>query len=87
MFNIPNNSSKLSDIMKQNDIIGTVQNVTFNDDGSVQKIEHVKTGTSDIVRTDAFTYDTDLVIEVRTVTAGGTLTYKYHTDTKQTEVI
>lgn|GEM_PF-6643753 len=41
----------------------------------------------DTVRTDVFTYVTNLITEVRTLAAGGTITYKYHLDTLETEVI
>jgi hypothetical protein len=52
----------------------------------VNEIDH-KIGTT-IIRTDVFTYSTNLITEVRTIVATGQiLTFKYHTDTLETEVI
>lgn len=66
------------------DIKGTIQNFTVVG-GNVTQILHQIGGTT--VRTDTFTYTTNLITEVRTLSTGQTLTYKYHTDTLQTEVI
>lgn len=66
-------------------IKGTTQNITFNNDGTVQMVQHLDTN-SNVLRQDVFTYSTNLITEVRTV-GNYTLTFKYHLDTLQTEVI
>lgn len=74
------------DYAKQSSIKGTKQSITFNDDGTVQKIEH-KNSLNEIVRVDTFTYATNLITEVRTLATGETLTFVNHLDTLETEVI
>lgn len=69
-----------------NDIQGTTQTVAFNADGTVASITH-KNASNVTLRTDVFTYATNLIIEVRTLNTLETITFKYHTDTLQTEVI
>ncbi|MPN22508.1 hypothetical protein SDC9_169891 [bioreactor metagenome] len=67
-------------------IRGTVQNITFTN-GNPTKIEHKDSG-GGTIRTDVFTYSTNLITEVRTIIATGeTISFKYHTDTLETEVI
>ena len=64
---------------------GTIAVPTLNN-GQVTRIDH-KVGTT-IIRSDVFTYATNLITEVRTIIAtGDTITFKYHTDTIQVEVI
>ena len=74
------------DLLTRADIKGTTQSIVFNGDGTVQKIQH-KDSTSTLIREDVFTYASNLITEIRTLTSGGSLTYKYHLDSLQTEVI
>jgi hypothetical protein len=87
-----NQVAKQSDVtslttqMAENTTIkGTTQNIIWNNDGTVQQIQHKDSG-GNVLRTDSFTYATNLITEVRTV-GTSTLTFKYHLDTLQTEVI
>ena len=70
----------------QSNIKGTTQAITFNGDGTVQKVQHKDTG-NNLIREDVFTYATNLITEVRTLTSGGTVTLISHLDTLETEVI
>jgi hypothetical protein len=65
---------------------GTTQSITFNTDGTVQKVQHKDSGNV-VLREDVFTYSTNLITEVRTLSSGGSVTFKYHLDTLETEVI
>lgn len=67
-------------------IKGTTQTVTFNTDGTVQKIQH-KNASNVVLREDVFTYAANLITEVRTLSTAETITFIYHTDTLLTEVI
>lgn len=71
-------------LLTQN-IKGTTQSIAFNDDDSVYKIHH-KTG-GIVIREDIFTYTNNLITEVRTLNTLETITFKYHLDTLETEVI
>lgn len=81
--------SDVSDILKQNllndNIRGTTQVPTFTN-GNPTKIEHKDSG-GGVIRTDTFAYSTNLITEIRTLNTGDTITFKYHTDTLQVEVI
>lgn len=66
-------------------IQGTTQFVVFNSNGTVQKVQH-KDDVGAIVREDVFTFEPNLITEVRTLTLGGSITFKTHLDTFQTEV-
>jgi hypothetical protein len=66
-------------------IQGTTQNIIWNTDGTVQKVQHVDSNNT-VLREDVFTYSTNLITEVRTV-GTNSITFKYHLDTLQTEVI
>lgn len=68
------------------DIKGTKQIVTFNANGDISKIEH-KNSSNVIIRTDMFTYSGNTITEVRTLTLGGSITYKYNLDTWETEIL
>lgn len=68
------------------DIKGTTQTVTFNADGSVASVAH-KNASNVTLRTDTFTYATNLITEVRTLADLSTITYINHLDTLITEVI
>ena len=67
-------------------IKGTTQSIIYNTDGTIQKVQH-KDVNNNVLREDVFTYTTNLITEVRTLSSGGTLTFKYHLDTLETEVI
>jgi uncharacterized protein (AIM24 family) len=66
-------------------IQGTIQYPTIVN-SQITQILH-KTG-STVIRSDVFTYSVNLITEVRTIVAtGATVTFKYHLDTLETEVI
>ena len=75
-----------SNLNLNDDIKGTTQTITFNTDGTVQKIQH-KNVSDVVLREDVFTYAANLITEVRTLSTAETITFKYHTDTLLTEVI
>lgn len=78
------NTISTNDELRQ-DIKGTIQYPTIVN-GQVTQILH-QSGTT-VIRSDVFTYATNLITEVRTIIATGqTLTFKYHLDTLETEVI
>lgn len=66
------------------EIPDTVQNYTFSD-GSVTQITHVRN--ADTIRTDAYTYGTGTIIEVRTLGTGESLTITTNLDTLETSVV
>ena len=72
----------------QSDIKGTTQVVTTNVNGDVTKIQHTDSNNT-VIREDVFDYSLEnIIVETRTLIATGeTITYKYHTDTLNTEVI
>lgn len=61
----------------------TTQVVTLNPDETVQKVQH-KDLNNNIIREDIFTYDGNIVTEVRTMNTGETITFTYNLDTYQT---
>ena len=72
-------------MLLMDDIKGTVAYPMITN-GQINQIDH-KSG-STVIRSDVFTYSTNLVTEVRTIIAtSATVTLKYHLDTLQTEVI
>jgi hypothetical protein len=75
-----------SSLAENTNIKGTIQNTIFNADGTVQKVQHVDS-VSVVIREDVFTYADNLITEVRTLSNGGSLTFKYHLDTLSVEVI
>jgi len=79
------NASHLLNYATQSNIKGTIQSVAFNPDKSILRIEH--SSGSNILRNDSFTYATNLITEVRTLSTGQVLTLKHHLDTFVTEVI
>lgn len=82
-------ASHSADYMLQvDDIKGTIATPTITS-GKVTKIDHISsTDSTTVIRSDVFTYATNLVTEVRTIIASGvTLTLKYHLDTLRTEAI
>ena len=73
------------DLMLQEETIpDTVQTITFDSEGNVSAITH--TANNVAVRTDAFTFGTDTITEVRTLSTGESLTIVTNTTTLQTTV-
>lgn len=77
--------------LQTNNVKGTIAYPTTVS-GQITRIDH-KSGDT-VVRSDVFTYTTDtttnkitLITEVRTLNTGDTVTFKYHTDTLEVEVI
>ena len=70
--------------LHDDEIDNTVQIITFASDGSVQKIEHKRNNV--IIRTDTFTFATNMITEVRTLNTGETLTIATNLTTLETTV-
>jgi hypothetical protein len=90
---IPEDYSELSDdvdqlknalMLQEETIPDTVQTITFDSAGNVSAITH--TANNVAVRTDAFTFGTDTITEVRTLSTGESLTIVTNTTTLQTTV-
>jgi hypothetical protein len=90
---IPEDYSELSDdvdqlknvlMLQEETIPDTVQAITFDSAGNVSAITH--TANNVAVRTDAFTFGTDTITEVRTLSTGESLTIVTNTTTLQTTV-
>lgn len=86
---ISTNTSDISDLksatsLHDDEIDNTVQTITFASDGSVQKIEHKRNNV--IIRTDTFTFATNMITEVRTLNTGETLTIATNLTTLETTV-
>ena len=63
----------------------TVQSITFNGTtGNISTITHVRNGTT--IRTDTFTFGTEVITEVRTLNTGESLTIVTNTTTLTTTV-
>jgi len=60
----------------------TVQTITFDSSGNVQRITHVRNSAA--VRTDVFTFAASTITEVRTLATGESLTIVTNTDTLET---
>lgn len=72
-------------ILLLNEVIpDTVQSIAFDSAGNVSTITHVRSNTA--IRTDAFTYGTGTITEVRTLSTGENLTLVTDTTTLQTTV-
>ena len=78
-------SDKADNALQSGSVKGTIQSITFDVDGTVQKVQH-KDGIN-LIREDVFTYAPNLITEVRTLTSGGSITFINHLDTLETEVI
>lgn len=65
-------------------IPGTTQTIAFDSFGNVQSITHTKNNAA--VRTDVFTFGTNTITEVRTLSSGESLTITTNTLTLQTTV-
>ena len=72
---------EIFDILNNATILDTTETVTMNADNLVQQIVHTSNETGLVVRTDVFTYDGDVVTEVRTAADGRTQTNIYNLET------
>ena len=69
------------------DIPNTVQSFAYGLDGNVSTITHTSTESGvGVVRTDTFTYGTNSITEVRTLSSGESLTIVTNTETLQVTV-
>lgn len=71
-------------MLQEETIPDTVQTITFDSAGNVSAITH--TANNVAVRTDAFTFGTETITEVRTLSTGESLTIVTNTTTLQTTV-
>lgn len=71
-------------MLQEETIPDTVQTITFDSVGNVSAITH--TANNVAVRTDAFTFGTNTITEVRTLSTGETLTIVTNTTTLQTTI-
>lgn len=77
--------TKISQMLMADNIQGTIATPVIVG-SQINEIDHMSGSTK--IRTDVFTYATNLITEVRTIVAtGDTVTFKYHTDTLNVEVI
>ena len=82
---IQNTDTLKEELLLNNNIFGTTQNVAFNADGTVKRVEH-KDNAGNIVRTDAFTYADKTLTEVRTLSSGASRTFVFYYDSLKLEV-
>ena len=75
---------QIADLLHLEEINDTVQTITYDANGVVQKIEHAQ-GT-EIIRTDVFTFTDTVITEVRTLNSGESLTIVTNLDTLVTTV-
>ena len=72
---------QIFDILYNATILNTTETVTFNSDNLVDTIVHTDNASGRVVRTDVFTYNGNIVTEVRTAADGRTQTNVYDLDT------
>lgn len=72
---------EIFDVLNNATILDTTETVTLNADNLVQQIVHTSNDTGLVVRTDVFTYNGDVVTEVRTAADGRTQTNIYNLET------
>ena len=72
---------QIFDILYNATILNTTETVTFNSDNLVDTIVHTENASGRVVRTDVFTYNDNIVTEVRTAADGRTQTNVYDLDT------
>ena len=72
---------EIFDILYNATILNTTETVTFNSDNLVDTIVHTDNASGRVVRTDVFTYNGNIVTEVRTAADGRTQTNVYDLDT------
>lgn len=68
-------------------IENTVQTIVYNEDGSVNRIEHRAIAGNGLVRSDTYTFTENSVTEVRTLASGASLTITTDYITMQTTVV
>lgn len=66
------NGKLVEDMLLRSEIPGTVQTVTFDANNNPSTIVHSASGAT--VRTDAFTWGTNTITEVRTLSSGKSIT-------------
>lgn len=69
-------------MLQEENIPGTVQTITFDDDGNISQIVHSDNDVT--VRTDVFSFGAITITEVRTLSSGENLTIVTDTDTLET---
>jgi hypothetical protein len=72
-------------LLLHDEIPGTTQTIAFDSSGNVSTITHTN-GSNVAVRTDAFTFATNSITEMRTLNTGETLTIVTNTTTLATTV-
>ena len=72
---------EIFDILNNATILDTTETVTLNADNLVAQIIHTNNATGLVVRTDVFTYNGNVITEVRTAADGRTQTNVYNLDT------
>ena len=60
-------------LLQVDNIPGTTQTIAFDSHGDISSITH-ENGSNETVRTDVFTFGTDTITEVRTLSTGASLT-------------
>lgn len=83
-YGIRDANAEINILLLSDVIPDTVQSIAFDSAGNVSTITHVQSGTT--VRTDAFTFGTSTITEVRTLVTGESLTLVTNTTTLQTTV-
>ena len=72
-------------LLQEETIPDTTQTISFDSSGNVSSIVH-KDGSNNTIRSDAFTFGTNTITEVRTLYTGETLTIVTNTETLETVV-
>ena len=76
-----------ADLLHFEELDNTVQTVTYDSNGVVQKIEHTENPGGSIIRTDEFTFTDTVITEVRTLNTGESLTIITNLETLVTTVV
>lgn len=71
--------------LQEETIPDTTQTITFDQSGNVVSIVHTD-GNENVVRSDVFTFGTNIITEVRTLASGESLTIVTNTETLVTTV-
>lgn len=77
------NQEKKYQLLLDDSVPNTVQEYTFSG-GAVSQVTHKRSGTT--IRTDAFTYGTSSITEVRTLNTGESMTIATNLETLETSV-
>ena len=83
-YDIHDSKSTINILLLSDEIPNTVQSVSFDSNGNVSSISHVSGSTT--IRTDAFTFGTGTITEVRTLNTGENLTIITNLTTLQTTI-